>query len=53
MPGRFGADAAQTGVSGARWDVVEDGPAAIETRPLTSATGSEQIPGYFAVLQAR
>jgi hypothetical protein len=25
----------------------------LETRPLTSADRPEQVPGYFAVLQAR
>jgi hypothetical protein len=53
MPGRFGPVQRKRAFPELRWDVVEDGPAVIETRPLTSPTRSEQIPGYFAVLQAR
>jgi SAM-dependent methyltransferase len=52
MPGRFGAAQRLRAFPESRWDVVEDGPAVIETRPLTSAQ-PEQIPGYFSVLQAR
>ncbi|MFE4543880.1 methyltransferase domain-containing protein [Arthrobacter sp. NPDC056727] len=53
MPGRFGAEQRRRAFPEASWDVVEDGPVTIETRPLTSADRPEQIPGYFAVLQAR
>ena len=53
MPGRFGPVQRKRSFPELRWDVVEDGPAVIETRPLTSPTQSEEIPGYFAVLQAR
>jgi SAM-dependent methyltransferase len=53
IPGRFGAEQRRRAFPEAQWDVVEDGPVTIETRPLTSADRPEQIPGYFAVLQAR
>ncbi|MFC7847594.1 methyltransferase domain-containing protein [Arthrobacter sp. NPDC057388] len=53
VPGRFGAQQRRRAFSEASWDVVEDGPVTIETRPLTSPDRPEQIPGYFAVLQAR
>lgn len=52
MPGRFGAAQRVRAFPEDRWDVVEDGPAVIEARPLTSAE-PERIPGYFSVLQAR
>jgi SAM-dependent methyltransferase len=53
MPGRFGTEQRRRAFPEASWDVVEDGAVTIETRPLTSADRPEQIPGYFAVLQAR
>jgi SAM-dependent methyltransferase len=53
VPGRFGAQQRRRAFPEASWDVVEDGPVTIETRPLTSPDRPEQIPGYFAVLQAR
>lgn len=53
IPGRFGAEQRKRAFPEDSWDVVEDGPMTIETRPLTSADRPEQIPGYFAVLQAR
>lgn len=53
VPGRFGAEQRSRAFTEASWDVVEDGPVTIETRPLTSPDRPEQIPGYFAVLQAR
>jgi SAM-dependent methyltransferase len=53
MPGRFGAEQRRRAFPEASWDVVEDGPVTLETRPLTSADRPEQVPGYFAVLQAR
>jgi hypothetical protein len=53
MPGRFGAQQRRRAFPEERWDVVEDGPVTIETRPLISTDRPEQIPGYFAVLQAR
>jgi hypothetical protein len=52
MPGRFGAAQRRRAFPEDRWDLVEDGPAVIETRPLTSSE-PELIPGYFSVLQAR
>ena len=52
MPGRFGAVQRLRAFPESRWDLVEDGPAVIETHPLTSPE-PERIPGYFAVLQAR
>lgn len=53
MPGRFGPVQRKRAFPELRWDVVEDGPATIETRPLTSASRTELIPGYFSVLQPR
>lgn len=52
MPGRFGAVQRLRAFPESRWDLVEDGPAVIEIRPLKSSE-PEQIPGYFSVLQAR
>ena len=53
IPGRFGVQQRRRAFPEASWDVVEDGAVTIETRPLTSPDRPEQIPGYFAVLQAR
>ena len=53
MPGHFGAAQRRRAFPEASWDVVEDGAVTIETRPLRSLDRPEQIPGYFAVLQAR
>jgi SAM-dependent methyltransferase len=53
MPGHFGPVQRLRAFPESRWDVVEDGPAVIETLPLKSAVNPERIPGYFAVLQAR
>lgn len=51
-PGHFGPAQRLRAFPEARWDVVEDGPAVLETRPLNSPE-SGRIPGYFCVLQAR
>lgn len=51
-PGRFGPVQRLRAFPESRWDLVEDGPAVIETRPLTSSE-PERVPGYFSVLQAR
>jgi len=53
IPGRFGAEQRRRAFPEDGWDVVEDGAVTIETRPLTSPDRPDQIPGYFAVLQAR
>jgi SAM-dependent methyltransferase len=53
MPGRFGAEQRRKAFPDAQWELLADGPATIETRPLKSATETERIPGYFAVLRAR
>jgi len=53
MPGRFGTVQRRRAFPEASWDVVEDGPVTLETRPLKYPDRPEQIPGYFAVLQAR
>jgi SAM-dependent methyltransferase len=51
MPGRFGAAQRRRAFPSQRWELVADGAASIETRPLKSATEPEKIPGYFAILR--
>ena len=53
IPGRFGAEQRRRAFPEASWDLVEDGRVTLETRPLKTLDRPEQIPGYFAVLQAR
>jgi hypothetical protein len=51
MPGHFG-QRELTGVFPApRWQLLADGPAVIEAVPMKQGSVTEQIPGYFAVLQ--
>ncbi|MFJ5954467.1 class I SAM-dependent methyltransferase [Paenarthrobacter sp. NPDC092416] len=53
MPGRFGAAQRAKAFPTADWSLVEDGPASIETRPLSNPSNPDVIPGYFAVLRAQ
>ncbi|MEI2278521.1 class I SAM-dependent methyltransferase [Paenarthrobacter ilicis] len=53
MPGRFGAKQRSAAFTTSDWNLVEDGSAGIETRPLTNPETPDVIPGYFAVLRAR
>ncbi|KQR75408.1 methyltransferase type 12 [Arthrobacter sp. Leaf337] len=53
MPGRFGPKERSLAFPAGRWELIEDGPTAIETMPLSDPTRADLIPGYFAVLRAR
>lgn len=53
MPGRFGAAQRRKAFPTADWDLVEEGAANIETRPLSNPSVPDVIPGYFAILRAR
>lgn len=53
MPGRFGPRERGLAFPESRWELIEDGPATIETMPLSNPTRADLIPGYFAVLRAR
>ncbi|KIS29239.1 methyltransferase type 12 [Arthrobacter sp. SPG23] len=53
MPGRFGPRERSLAFPASRWELVEEGPATIETMPLSNPARADLIPGYFAVLQAR
>ncbi|MFJ6077387.1 class I SAM-dependent methyltransferase [Pseudarthrobacter sp. NPDC092419] len=51
MPGHFGPEERSRILSPAVWHLLEDGPAVIETHPLTGLAGRNQVPGYYAVLR--
>lgn len=53
MPGRFGPKERGLAFPASRWTLIEDGPATIETMPLSNPARADLIPGYFAVLRAR
>ncbi|MCF3138006.1 class I SAM-dependent methyltransferase [Paenarthrobacter sp. AR 02] len=53
MPGRFGARQRAKAFPTADWNLVEEGAANIETRPLSNPSDPDVIPGYFALLRAR
>ncbi|MEO3941969.1 class I SAM-dependent methyltransferase [Paenarthrobacter nicotinovorans] len=53
MPGRFGAAQRSKAFPTADWTLVEEGATSIETRPLSSPSTPDLIPGYFALLRAR
>jgi len=53
MPGRFGAKQRAKAFPTADWNLVEEGSASIETRPLSNPSAPDVIPGYFALLRAR
>ncbi|WP_284975508.1 class I SAM-dependent methyltransferase [Arthrobacter sp. efr-133-TYG-104] len=53
MPGHFGAPQRTKAFPAANWDLLSEGEAHIETRPLTNPHSSDVIPGYYAVLRAR
>jgi SAM-dependent methyltransferase len=53
MPGRFGSKERVLAFPASRWKLIEDGPATIETMPLSNPARADLIPGYFAVLRAR
>lgn len=53
MPGRFGPRERGLAFPESQWELIEDGPATIETMPLSNPTRADLIPGYFAVLRAR
>jgi SAM-dependent methyltransferase len=52
-PGHFGAEERSVSFPAADWELLEDGPAVIETIPLRGPTEPERIPGYYAVLAPR
>jgi SAM-dependent methyltransferase len=51
MPGRFGAVQRRRAFPSQHWELLADGAASIEARPLKSASEPEKIPGYFAILR--
>lgn len=51
MPGHFGPEERLRVLSPAVWELLEDGPATIETHPLTGMAGRNTVPGYFAVVR--
>lgn len=51
MPGRFGAAQRRKAFPASDWDLVEEGAANIETRPLSNPGRPDVIPGYFAILR--
>ncbi|MBT2534075.1 class I SAM-dependent methyltransferase [Arthrobacter sp. ISL-48] len=53
MPGHFGPLELSRVMPPEAWELLEDGPATIETNPMTGVAGASLIPGYFAVLRAR
>ena len=52
MPGRFGAAQRAKAFPTADWNLVEEGSASIETRPLSNPSSPDLIPGYYALLRA-
>ncbi|WGM19563.1 class I SAM-dependent methyltransferase [Paenarthrobacter sp. OM7] len=53
MPGRFGAAQRAKAFAAADWNLIVEGSASIETRPLSNPSTPDLIPGYFALLRAR
>jgi SAM-dependent methyltransferase len=53
MPGRFGPEERSRALPPTAWQLVEDGPVAIETNPATGISGQGRVPGYYAVLRPR
>lgn len=53
MPGHFGPKERARVLSPAVWELLEDGPAVIETHPLTGRQGQNKVPGYYAVVRQR
>lgn len=51
MPGHFGQRELTGVFPASRWQLLADGPAVIEAVPMKVDSVTEQIPGYFAVLQ--
>lgn len=50
-PGHFGGPERIETFPTAAWELVDEGSTVIETVPLRGPVQSEQVPGYFAVLQ--
>ena len=53
MPGRFGPDERSRAFPPEAWELLEEGPVAIETNPMTGVAGQSRVPGYAAVLRPR
>ncbi|WP_197497144.1 class I SAM-dependent methyltransferase [Arthrobacter sp. B6] len=51
MPGHFGPAERSKAFPPETWELLEDGPATIETNPMTGESSASRIPGYFAVLK--
>lgn len=51
MPGHFGPKERRRALPPAMWELLEEGPATIETHPLTGMAGRNSVPGYYAVLR--
>ncbi|MCU1516062.1 MAG: Methyltransferase type 12 [Pseudarthrobacter sp.] len=53
MPGHFGPAERSRAMPPDAWELLEDGPAVIETNPMTGDASASLVPGYFAVLRPR
>jgi SAM-dependent methyltransferase len=53
MPGHFGPAERSRAMPPEAWELLEDGPATIETNPMTGDAAASRVPGYFAVLRPR
>jgi hypothetical protein len=53
MPGHFGPAERSRALPPEVWELLEDGPATIETNPVTGNADASRVPGYFAVLKPR
>ncbi|HJV99481.1 MAG TPA: class I SAM-dependent methyltransferase [Arthrobacter sp.] len=53
MPGHFGPAERSRALPPDTWELLEDGPATIETNPMTGDAAASLVPGYFAVLRPR
>lgn len=51
MPGHFGPEERLRVLSPSVWQLLEEGPATIETHPLTGTAGRNAVPGYYAVVR--
>lgn len=51
MPGHFGPEERLRVLQPEAWELLEEGPATIETHPLTGMAGRNSVPGYYAVVR--
>ncbi|MEV7606287.1 class I SAM-dependent methyltransferase [Paenarthrobacter sp. NPDC089322] len=52
MPGRFGPAQRAKAFPTTDWNLLDEGSASIETRPLSNPSSPDVIPGYYAVLRS-